>query len=149
MSWDVLLMHAPPEMRSVEDMDQDFRPPVLGEAGELRHAIQTLFPKIDFSDPTWGRLDGPDFWIEWNMGKDHVVDTIMLHVRGGDGAVQIIQYVCREMGWRALDISSGEFLDAMPDPAAGFHAWRAYRDHVIASSAADGPGAASELEEGK
>jgi hypothetical protein len=55
----------------------------------------------------------------------------MLHVRGGEIAVQAVRQIAERFQMRAIDCSTGEFLDAMPDPTAGFRKWRVYRDKVV------------------
>jgi hypothetical protein len=39
--------------------------------------------------------------------------------------------LCEHTGWRALDISTGDFLDEAEDPATGLRGWRALRDSAL------------------
>jgi hypothetical protein len=49
-----------------------------------------------------------------------------------------IEHLCRGTGWRALDCTTGEFLDLAADPGAGFRQWQAFRDQVVATHRARG-----------
>jgi hypothetical protein len=64
------------------------------------------------------------------MGQDAVVDFLMLHVRGGDSAVDFVTALLRHLALRAIDCSTGEFFK--PSAAAqSFTASRHFRDRVI------------------
>lgn len=132
MSWDVVLMSVPPEITENAKLDDDFSSP-LGAASAVLPLLKRVLPSADLSDPTWGILDGPDFSIEFNIGKDDPLRTIMLHVRGGEAALGPIQQLCEETGWRALDCGTGEFIDFSDDPAARLRNWQTYRDQMAAS----------------
>jgi hypothetical protein len=47
-------------------------------------------------------LEGEDYSMELNIGKDDPCSTMMLHVRGGDGALEPIRRLCEATGWAAL-----------------------------------------------
>lgn len=130
MSWDISIMDLPREATSVADIPDDFQPAVLGSRSELIKTIKSVVPTADFSDPSWGEIVTPDFVIEVNIGRDEVVDSIMLHIRGADGAVGLVADLLATMGRRAIDCQTGEFFD--PSAAAeSFAAWRSYRDRVV------------------
>jgi hypothetical protein len=71
------------------------------------------------------------------MGTDGQVGSVMLHVRGGDGAIALIAEILDRLNARALDIQTGEVLEETA-AATSLAAWRSYRDHVISQ-----PGQAS------
>jgi len=131
MSWDVVLMSVPPEITENSKLEGDFSSP-LGTASAVLPLLKQIVPSLDLSDPTWGILDGPDFSIEFNIGKEDPIPTIMLHVRGGEAALGPIQRLCEETGWRALDCGDGEFIDFAGDPGAGLRKWQIYRDQMTA-----------------
>ena len=92
--------------------------------------MSDLAPQAHFSDPAWGELSTPDFTIEFNMGRDAVVDSLMIHVRGGDSAVDFITALLQHLELRAIDCSTGDFFE--PSAAAqSLTAWRLFRDRVI------------------
>jgi hypothetical protein len=87
VSWDISIMDLPADAHSVSDIPHDFAPAPLGQRAALIAKILEIAPQADFSDSTWGELSTPDFTIEFNMGRDALVDSLMLHVRGGDSGV--------------------------------------------------------------
>lgn len=87
------------------------------------------FPDLDLNDPTWGNLEDPDWSIEFNIGREDPVESIMLHVRGGGDVVEVIRRAARALGCRALDGSSGEFIE--DGGADGWADFQAYRDSVL------------------
>jgi hypothetical protein len=133
MSWDVVLFNfagkppIPPE-----EMGDDFEPPLLGKADEIRKIISTVFPDTDWSDPEWGILDVGATSIEFNMGEEDDVTDIMLHVRGGGDPVSAILKLCKAAGWTALDCSANRYLEAGNPDANGWGDFVAFRDRASA-----------------
>jgi hypothetical protein len=148
MSWDVVLMKVPSNIVTVEDFPDDFSSE-LGPRSQVLLTLATVLPELDLTDPTWGILDGDDFSIQFNIGDDDPVDTIMLHVRGGDSAIGAIQRVCERTGWRALDMSGSGFINFAEDPAAGLRQWRIFRDRTVASLKAEGKEVITDVKVGR
>ena len=90
MSWDILAMDIPHEFKSVEEIPLDFKPEPLGARSAVIAKIKDVFPTADFSEPSWGLIDGDGWSIEVSMGKDEMCDGFALHVRSGDGAVEAV-----------------------------------------------------------
>src|SRR5262245_7473078 len=131
MSWDVFFVKLPDGVRSVYDAPKDYHPPPLGPRAELIAALRKLLGDADFSDPSWGQYLAEGFSIEFNMGGDPV-DSLMLHVRGGEAAFGCVREIARALGTPAIDCSTGELIDFdAPDADASFRRWRGYRDRVI------------------
>jgi hypothetical protein len=130
VSWDISIMDLPSDAASVADIPDDFQPEPLGNRVELIAAIRDVAPSADFSDPSWGELATPDFVIEFNMGSEEVVDSMMVHVRGGGPVVDFIDALLTRLGHRAIDCSEGEFFMSEAS-GESFRAWQAYRDSVI------------------
>lgn len=130
MSWDVLLIDVPEEIRAVAEIPRDFDS-ALGPRADVLTRLRALLPGIDLTDESWGILDGPGFSIEFSIGPKDPVDCIMLHVRGGDGALDPIRHLCQSTAWRALDASDSEFIDFAGDCGRGLRQWRDFRDQVI------------------
>ncbi|MBU2693953.1 hypothetical protein [Pimelobacter sp. 30-1] len=130
MSWDISIMDLPTDASSVADIPDDFQPQPLGDRSELIAAVRDVAPSADFSDPSWGELATPDFVIEFNMGSEEVVDSMMLHVRGGGLVVDFIDALLTRLGRRAIDCSAGEFFTSEAS-GTSFRAWQAYRDSVV------------------
>lgn len=130
MSWDVVLLDAP-DVRSADDIaaDTDIRPI---KRSAVIEAVSGLFPgSADFSDTSWGRVDGDGWSIEVNIGDDEMRPSIMLHVRGAGDPVPAILQIAGALQLRALDCSTGDFLSAEQPEKASFERWQAYRDQVV------------------
>jgi hypothetical protein len=129
MSWDVFVQHLPAEARRVKDIPDDYEPAPLGARAEVIEKITRVLPDVDFTDPTWGKLERENFTIEINMTDDDIISGITLHVRGSAAAVYAVKQVIDAVGGRGLDSWTGELFD----PAVGvvsLHRWQAYVDEV-------------------
>ncbi|MFJ2717964.1 hypothetical protein [Streptomyces sp. NPDC087437] len=130
MSWDLLVLTAPPEFMSVGDFPDDFEAEPLGTHEEVKAALCDRLPGIEFSEPAWGRLSGPTWSMHLNLGSRTPVDSIMLHVRGaGDDVLQTLFEIADAVRCRVIDISDGEFL--AKDAPSSWRAFQAYRDHIV------------------
>ncbi len=117
MSWDVILMNVPSNIESGTEFEEDL--PELGSKTKVLSILSNALPSINLSDPAWGILDGDNFSIEFNMGDDDPVHTIMLHVRGSDDVTGVIDRICQHSGWRAFDTTVGDFINFAKNPTAG------------------------------
>ena len=134
MSWDISLFNAPPEI-SIEEIPRDYEPSPLGSVAEVLSRLQAAFADLDLSDPTWGDLERSGWSIEFNIGSEDPVSSIMLHVRGGgDDVVQVVRETARVLGCRALDCSSGEFIE--DDGSDGWADFQEFRDRAFGQGAA-------------
>jgi hypothetical protein len=131
MSWDIFVLNFPPEAKSVDEVPQDFQPTPIGNREEIIRKIKDVIPSTDFSNPSWGIIDGDNFSIEINLGDVEIVKDFAFHVRGGDEAVGTIAAILDKLKIRAFDPQSGDFFKAGDDALKSFQAWRTYRDHVI------------------
>ena len=130
MSWDILIMDLPHDAASLADVPDGFQPDPLGSRDEVITAILDVAPSADFGDPEWGYLDSEAFSIEFSMHGDEVVETIMLHVRGGGSVVDFIATLLTRLGCRAVDCAESEFFS--PETSGeSLRAWQAYRDSVV------------------
>ena len=132
MSWDISVQDIP-NVQQIEDIPDDFRPEPLGQRDAVIASIRKLVPEVDFNDPSWGRLEDERFSIEFNMGDAEVCTGFMLHVRGGDTAIGVIDHILRGLGRRAFDLSSGDFFRGESGQKS-FAEWRAFRDRVLGES---------------
>jgi len=133
MSWDIHIQDFP-EVNSIADIPDDFEPSSLGSREALIAKIKDAFPSADFKDPSWGLIDGDEWSIEVNIGPNTECGGIMLHVRGGDGAVAAVEAILDRLGLRAIDLQTGEFFDAQ-SASDSFGVWRGFRDQVVADYA--------------
>ena len=119
MSWDVQLMKPDGP---------------LGAADEVRAAISAVHPRVDWTDPTWGTLDGGPWHIELNTGSEPVIQSIMLHVRGSGDPIPAIMALCHRNDWRAFDLAEGDFLDEDEPSPDGWQDFQAFRDQIQGTS---------------
>jgi hypothetical protein len=131
MSWDVVILNmranTPSTLNHIEE--SDYAP--LGPAAEVRQHVSLLLPGVDWSNPTWGIYGEDGFSIEFNVGKEDPIESMMLHVRGSGDAIAAITRFAKPLGLSALDCSTGEFLDLENPSQAGWRGFQAYRDKVI------------------
>lgn len=133
MSWDILVMNFPLEAKKVEDIPDDFQPPLLGKRSEIIDGICDVFPTANFSDPSWGLIDGHNWSIEVSLGSDEECGSFSLHVRGGDAAVGAVAAILRRLNLRAIDCQTSEFFVADESALDSFLEWKNYLDHIIRS----------------
>jgi hypothetical protein len=132
MSWDIFVQDIPASAQSPADIPDDFKPRPLGKRAHIIARIQEVVPTADFKDPTWGKIDGPDFSIEVNMGDEEKVQSFAFHVRGGDLAAFVVADILKHLGFRAFDPNSETgIFDCGRDAAKGLRRWRAYRDKIL------------------
>ena len=140
MSWDVMIFNlrgaSPPPIEQMQEGDYES----LGPADDVRQRISSLLSGIDWSNPTWGIYEGDGFSIEFNVGQDDPIDTMMLHVRGGGDAISAITRLARPLGWSALDCSTSQFLDLDNPSHAGWEGFQRFRDKVIEKYRDEGAG---------
>jgi hypothetical protein len=133
MSWDVMLFKFKGVLpKSAEEIEEANMVP-LGPSTQVREAISSTLPGVNWSDPFWGVVDGPGFSIEFNTGKEEPIKSIMLHVRGSGNAVPAIMAFAVPAGWSAFDCSTGEFLDPVKPSDEGWKKFQAYGDQMIRS----------------
>ena len=130
MSWDVMVFHLREKAQSLDDLTEE-KVLALGRAEQVRAAISAALPDVDWSDPTWGLYEGDGFSIEFNVGDDDPIQSMMLHVRGGGDAIKDIMRFVVPNGWVALDCSTSEFLDPAAPSDAGWVGFQKYRDQVL------------------
>lgn len=124
MSWDVALFNFPADM-TLNEVDDDYRPDPLGPASDVLATLRETFPGIDLRDPTWGFLSDDQWVIEFNIGEENPVESIMLHVRGSGDVLPTVRRAAAVLGCRAMDCSTGDFIETGgSDGWAGFQAFR-------------------------
>jgi hypothetical protein len=132
MSWDIFVQDIPPGLHMAADMPDDFVPKTLGPRRAIIETICSVVPSAHFSEPAWGRIDGPGFSIEVNLGEKEDVDGFAFHVRGGDMAAFVVADILQQLGFRAFDTGSDSGLFSIgPEGSEGQKKWRAYRDKVL------------------
>ena len=131
MSWDIFVQQIPSGAGSVGDIPDGFVPGPFGSRDSIIAAIQRVVPGADFRDPSWGKLDGPGYSIEVNLGEAREVTGFVLHVFAGELSVHVVTDILQALGLRALDPSSRSGLFEPASAAADFSRWREYRDQLV------------------
>lgn len=131
MSWDVLIMKEKYDFEAPEE-EQPPVPP-LGQRDDIIAKLTRAIPQLDYRDKSWGILEGEGFSMEFNTGDEELVDSIMLHVRGGGEVMNTLRLICETLEAYALDTSDTSYID-FEQPEAAEQSWeqfQKYRDQVI------------------
>lgn len=134
MSWDIFVQDLPPGLSTVEDFPDDFVPGSIGRRSEIVAGIQGVVPDVDFTDPTWGRIEGPDYSIEVNLGDEDPVTSFAFHIHGGEMAAGVVADILDRLQLRAIDPQSDSGLFDEATAEESLRRWRAYRDQAIAQA---------------
>lgn len=126
-------MDVPADVVTVDDLPQGYVGPTLGLRSDVITKIQDVVPTADFTDPAWGRIEGPGFSIEVSMGDaEEEITHFVFGVRGSDLALGVIADILDRMDLRGLDPQSETGALFSPATAAeSLRNWRAYRDQVV------------------
>ncbi|MCL2141269.1 MAG: hypothetical protein FWH46_00075 [Methanimicrococcus sp.] len=88
MSWDVIVMRFPEGFDGDFDkIPNDWEPEELFYREYFLEEIKKIFPDINTEDETWLVLNAAAYSIEFNIGDNDPINSIMLHIRGGDEAI--------------------------------------------------------------
>ena len=131
MSWDIFVQDIPRGARDAGDIPEDFQPRPLGERSEVIRRILEVVPEADFSDPTWGTVEEPEYSIEFNIGDEDEIMAFALHVRGGEAAAGLVADLLARCGWRAFDTASESGIFDPASAADSLKRWRAHRDRAV------------------
>ncbi|MFJ4254831.1 hypothetical protein [Microbacterium sp. NPDC090003] len=92
MSWDVIIMRFPESIQTMADLEILTSPvedlPLCGRDA-FRAKVSAAFAGTDWSEPNWGRWDGPAGTVDFNIGRDEAeaLSLAMLHVRAEDQVI--------------------------------------------------------------
>ena len=131
MGWDMLVMKLDRPIGSTDDWPDDYSPPAIGSADEVRNAISGSFPQTDWSDPLWGICDAEGFALEFSLGEAQPVDSFAVHVHGSGDPVRPLLGMCAAQGWTALDVQTTELLDPAAPDRSSWHRFCEWRDRII------------------
>ena len=132
MSWDVLVLNyhgSPPA--DIDAMAAAPDPEPLGDGESVRDAISQLLDGVDWTEPAWGVYFNDGYSIEFNVGREKTVDSIMLHVRGGGDAIAAMLQFAQPNNWSLFDCSTSEFIDPNSPSQEGWEGFQAYRDKIV------------------
>jgi hypothetical protein len=132
MSWDVLLIKAPPEVTSFSTgkLPEEFILE-LDSRSDVTSLLNEVVPEIQYLDANWARIRTEDFSIELNIGNNDPIEALMLHIYGKENSIEVISRICQRTGWRAYDTSNDGFIDFDQKSAPGFQHWKSYKEKII------------------
>ena len=130
MSWDIFVQDFPPGAKRIKDIPDDFKPrKVIAKRSEVLRVILELAPQADFTDPTWGRIDGDGFSIEVSIDEEEDLGGFAFFVRGvNPDVITLIADILDRLKLRATT-TSGFFRRG--SSIRSFERWQAYRNQVI------------------
>jgi hypothetical protein len=131
MSWDIFVMRLPDGIECVADIPDDYVPAPIGPRAEIVAAVLDVAPFADFTEPTWGRIDTPDFSVEINLSAEDPVRSFALHIRGGDTVVELLTDLLLRLPAQALDPQAGNGIFSAENATRSLQQWRTYRDSVL------------------
>jgi hypothetical protein len=115
VSWDILLMRS--DYPSMADFPGDYTPPPLGTGALVRARVQAAAPSLHFKESTWAEVRGAGWSIDASVGAEEPVESILLYLSGEPGALRVVQAMAEALDARALDCSTGRFIDFANPPA--------------------------------
>lgn len=132
MSYDIIVQDLPSGATSVEDIPEGFEPAPLGSRQAIIDGILKVVPSADFSDPSWGKIDGDGWSIEVNIGGHDPCRSFSFHVRGDSQALGAVAAILNHLDFRALDTSENGIFSSDRDSIDSFNKWREYRHQIVA-----------------
>ena len=130
MSWDLYVQDWG-NFNSLSEIPDDYEPTVIGQRNALIEKILEIEAHIDFSDPSWGKLENDHFSIEFNMGEDAELSSFVMHVRGSELAIPCIAQILNHLNLRATDGNS--FFDNEAS-MENLKNWLAYKEQILKES---------------
>jgi hypothetical protein len=132
MSWDIFIQDLP-DVASVEDIPEDFRPGTIGKREALVARLRDAVPFLEHQEHDWYVVEKEEATLSLSVSSEPGTDDvtcIAIHVHGGEQAAACVAAIVRASGQRALDTGTGAFFDA-DDPEIGHEKWAAYRDRIL------------------
>jgi hypothetical protein len=78
-------------------------------------------------------FEGAGFSVQLYGFEAQPLTAIHAEIRGGGNPLPVLAALCRPHGWVAVDDASGQPVELAGAAAAGWEAFRAYRDRAIRS----------------
>jgi len=90
----------------------DYLPPAVGSRAQVAAAVRKLFRNVEGDSDSFLTIIRSAFAIEISLGDDEPCSQLMLHVHDDHAAAtKPILRIAEQFGMRAVDCSTGEFLD--------------------------------------
>jgi hypothetical protein len=85
--------------------------PPFGSHEEVRQRIGNIVGPLSDAVDGRSRVQGPDWSIEFDSGREDRVWTIAVDARGGDGSIAALEKLVTESGWRIFVPKLGTFIE--------------------------------------
>ena len=129
MSWDVWIVNDDQTFSSLEDIPNQYVFPPLCEKKELIEIVEQIFLGAQLSKDGYCCYENEQYSIEFYL-KDDLIDSLTLNIRGGGNPLPKIKKLCEIGTWRAIDTSTGCFLDQTGYEKSGFDEWQAFNNQI-------------------
>ncbi len=133
MSWDVIIMRMPENIRTTADL-QALTEPIpdipLGTVAQVREHVVAVFPETEWTEHPLGIWNGTPGSIEFRLGTgrdDHATSMLMLSIRADDSIVPTVVALAARLGATAVETGSGGLLT----DASGIRRWREMREQEL------------------
>jgi hypothetical protein len=110
MSQVFLLQKFPEGTARPEQVSKDYLPPAVGSRANVAAAVRKLFRNAEGAGDSFISVTGSKFSMEISFGDTDPCSQLLLHVSGD--ATKAIQRLANHIGMRAIDCSSGDFIEA-------------------------------------
>ena len=133
MSWDLIVFKLTSTLTNPETGEaifpDEWEPPEIGTPSQIRTQISEALPNVDWSDKSWGMLDGSDYSLEFNIGNETPITNFMIHARGN--ATPPIITLMSLTGWRIIDTVTGKWMHETSNPDEGREKFQSYMERVL------------------
>ncbi len=130
MGWDVLVFKLKDRNASARTLSEHDVLPV-GSQQELRDAINSIIPDVDWSNPEWGATRINGCWLEFDINSNDGL-SLSIHVHGSGDPVTPIAALCKAHGWAAFDTATADFLDLDRPTERGWERFQELRSRMAA-----------------
>jgi len=143
VSWDLYIYNWPKDIKTLEDIPDDWHPPPIAPRSEIISRIKAAVPQADFPDPTTGKIesvrrgltsDPPisslDYSVEVVLGANDMCCSITLIARGDERCVDFVSAIVTNLNLRAFDTGSGDWFKPGAEAATGFRKWSEWKERA-------------------
>jgi hypothetical protein len=123
VTWDVLALMPPAQAKSPSEIPGDYQPPGFGSREAVLAVLASRHVVAVKDDSPWIVVKGIDAAVEIRIVENEGEVTQMTFcVHAGPAGPSFVLSTCRELGLQAIDLQTGEFLDAKGGEA-NYRAW--------------------------
>jgi len=112
MSWDVMIFKFEGSPPPAKEIGETKMPLLLGTAAEVRAEISAVLPEVKWSEPLYGIFDARGSYLEFNLGDDDPLDSLMISVRGSENPKVLLFALAKANNWTLFDMSTADYLAA-------------------------------------